>query len=208
MISFATTIALTVIALLMLGLAIRRFTQRKLVSGGFSLISALAIGLAAFLAFSIAVQFKTYQRLTAEQAAADLAFERIAPQHYRVTLIRPGSFNPEIFELYGDEWQLDARILKWKGGANIFGLDSRYRLERLSGRYSNIEQESLSARSVHALNAETAGIDVWLLSYRFNRWLPFVDAIYGSAAYLPMRDAARFRVTVSQSGLIARELVE
>jgi Co/Zn/Cd efflux system component len=49
MISFATTIALTVIALLMLGLAIRRFTQRKLVSGGFSLISALAIGLAAFL---------------------------------------------------------------------------------------------------------------------------------------------------------------
>lgn len=208
MFPLATTIALSAIALLMLGLALRRFTRRRLLSGGISLVTAVAVALAALLTFSIAAQFKTYQRLTAEQQAADLAFERIAPQHYRVTLTRPSSYGPEVFELRGDEWQLDARILKWKGIANVFGLDSRYRLERLSGRYSDIDEESLNARTVHALNPEEPGVDVWLLSHRFDRWLPFVDTIYGSAAYLPMRDAARFRVTVSQSGLVARELSE
>ena len=38
------------------------------------------------------------------------------------------------------------------------------------------------------------------------RWLPFVDAVYGSATYMPMADGARYQVSITQSGLIARPL--
>jgi hypothetical protein len=38
--------------------------------------------------------------------------------------------------------------------------------------------------------------------------LPFVDAVFGNAVYLPMADGARYQVTLGQSGLIARPLNE
>ena len=65
-----------------------------------------------------------------------------------------------MFVLSGDEWQLDARVLKWKGWANLFGLDAQYRLERVSGRYRDIEQERTGERTVYAL-AENPGLDLW-----------------------------------------------
>ena len=37
-------------------------------------------------------------------------------------------------------------------------------------------------------------------------WLPGVDALYGSAVYVPMADGAAFAVMVTQSGLIVRPL--
>ena len=38
--------------------------------------------------------------------------------------------------------------------------------------------------------------------------MPWADALYGSAVYVPMSDGARYQVVVSQSGLVARPLNE
>ena len=110
----------------------------------------------------------------------------------------------QMFMLAGDEWQLDARVLKWKGWANLLGLDAQYRLERVSGRYRDIEQERKDERTVYALS-ENPGVDLWTLSIEYPRWLPFVDAVYGSATYLPMADGARYEVSITQSGWLANE---
>jgi hypothetical protein len=109
--------------------------------------------------------------------------------------------------LAGDEWQLDARVLKWKGWANLLGLDAQYRLERVSGRYRDIEQERTGERTVYGLS-ENPGVDLWVLSTQYPKWLPFVDAVYGSATYLPMADGARYEVKMTQSGLMARPVNE
>jgi hypothetical protein len=109
------------------------------------------------------------------------------------------------FELRGDEWQVDARVLKWRAFANLIGFDTAYRLERIGGRYSNIEDERAQPRSVYALN--TAGrVDPWELIHRYHSWVPWMDALYGSATYLPMSDGALYEINVSQSGLVARPL--
>ena len=73
----------------------------------------------------------------------------------------------QMFMLAGDEWQLDARVLKWKGWANLLGLDAQYRLERVSGRYRDIEQERNDERTVYALS-ENPGVDLWTLSTRLS----------------------------------------
>jgi hypothetical protein len=56
---------------------------------------------------------------------------------------------------------------------------------------------------VHALAPER-GLDLWGLAEAHERWLPFVDAVYGSATYMPMRDGDAYVVSLTQSGLVAR----
>jgi len=107
--------------------------------------------------------------------------------------------------LRGDEWQIDARVLKWHAFANLIGFDSAYRLERISGRYADIERERNEPHTVFALSP-TDRIDAWSLLRTWRRFVPWVDAIYGSAVYVPMSDGADYQVVVSQSGLVVRPL--
>jgi len=183
-------------------LGIRRIWRWKMLSGGIQGISgALLISLALLIA-SLAANLHSYQRLSHEKPVATLRFEQLGPQHYRAILARP-DLAGEIYQLYGDEWQLDARALKWHGFATLLGLDSGYSLERISGRYQDPAQESASPRSVHLLY-EGRGLDVWAIARRHPDWIPWVDAVYGSATYMPMAHGARYQISMTQSGLIAR----
>jgi hypothetical protein len=47
---------------------------------------------------------------------------------------------------------------------------------------------------------------LWYLAREYKQWVPWLDALYGSAAYVPMADGAAYEVKVSQSGLTARPL--
>ncbi len=110
---------------------------------------------------------------------------------------------PWFSDLRGDEWQLDARILKWHGIAFLFGFDTVYRLDRLSGRYRDIAQERTAERTVYSLG-EDRGLDLWTIVQKHGRWLPWVDAVYGSATYMPMVDRGSYNVLISTTGLLTR----
>jgi hypothetical protein len=107
------------------------------------------------------------------------------------------------FQLRGDEWQIDARVLKWRPMGSLLGLDTLYRLERLSGRYGDVASERSETRTVHDL-AQDPGFDLWALTRRYQSYLPLADALYGSAAFVPMAEGAEYAVTVSTSGLVVR----
>jgi hypothetical protein len=82
-------------------------------------------------------------------------------------------------------------------------MDSLVRLERIAGRYKDVEQERNGRRSVYPLQ-NRAPLDYWRLAHDHPRWMPWVDAVYGNATYMPMGDGARFVVTATQSGLVSR----
>ena len=166
-----------------------------------ALASVAILAIAACIGL-VAENLVTYQRLTHETPAVKVAFRQTAPRLFNAVLTYPDG-RMQRFTLAGDEWQLDARVLKWKPVANILGFDTGYRLERLSGRYSDVASERTEPHTVHGLTPD-AIIDVWNLAQRRSAWLPAVDAYYGSATYLPMADGAKFAVSVSQSGLVAR----
>jgi hypothetical protein len=167
-------------------------------------MSAIVLGGGAVV-FVVAINLYTYSRLTYEAPIADLIFKATGPQRFQVTLIRAPSGDMQVFAVTGDEWQLDARVLKWRGWATLLGLDTQYRLERLSGRYLDIDHERTGPRSVFRLS-DNPKIDILAWSIDHPRWVPFVDSVYGSATYLPMADGARYRVTLSQSGMLARPM--
>ena len=164
------------------------------------LLAAVAVGSVAAV---VAMNLRTYARLTYEQPVLFIEFESLAPQRFAATVTRATRTEPQRFELAGDEWQVDARVLKWSGVANVLGLDAYYRLERINGRYSDIEQERTAARSVYSLHEDTR-FDLWAFARSHPSWVPFLDGFYGTAAFLPMASGARFEVTLSQTGLVAR----
>jgi hypothetical protein len=205
--SDAIAAVVAIFGLLLVALACQRLArQRYLAAGGSALTGLLLLAIAAAI-FVVSLNLHTYARLTHEEPVAQIVFEARGPQHFAATLTKVPSGDMKVFMLAGDEWQLDARVLKWKGWANLLGLDAQYRLERVSGRYRDLEQEKSAERTVYGLS-ENPGADLWVLSTQYPKWLPFVDAVYGSATYLPMADGARYEVKMTQSGLIARPVNE
>ncbi|MET0988117.1 MAG: hypothetical protein ABW034_22190 [Steroidobacteraceae bacterium] len=201
--SDALALILGIFGLVSLALACQRLIRGRFFAAGGTALLALLLLAAGALLFVVSLNLHTYARLTHEEPVAELVFELAAPQRYRVTLTGVPSGDMQTLVLAGDEWQLDARVLKWQGWANVLGLDAQYRLERISGRYRNIEQERHDTRTVYELS-ENPGIDVWDLRQKYPQWLKFVDAVYGSATYMPMADGARYEVSMTQTGLIAR----
>jgi hypothetical protein len=190
------------VGLLLVGMGIRRILGRYKLSGGFNLVLGLVLVAGAVSSIGIIANLYTYHQLTAEQPVGSLSFEKFAPQEFIATLDTDAG-TPRQFTVFGDECQIDARILKWHYFANLIGFDSIYRLDRISGRYRDVAAEKTGKRSVYAL-AEDTGIEIWLLINRFDDFIPWLDAVYGNAVYLPMQPGAAYQITITDSGLIAR----
>jgi hypothetical protein len=197
-------VVLALVDILFLFAAVRRLRRRKILGAVLNGTAALVLILLSVCAGLIGANLRTYQRLSFEQPAGELQFTRTGEREFNGVLTYPSGERAN-FALRGDEWQVDARVLKWRAFANVIGFDSSYRLERIGGRYTRIEDERAQARTVYALNPPQL-IDPWDLAHRYRSWVPWLDALYGSATFLPMADGALYEIKVSQSGLIARPL--
>ena len=109
------------------------------------------------------------------------------------------------FTLNGDQLYVDARILKWHPWANLLGLHTAYELDRIAGRYEQIEDERSRPRSIYSLAGERP-VDIFSLRQRYAWLAPLLDAEYGSATFMSVRRPARYAVTVSTTGLLIREI--
>jgi hypothetical protein len=200
----APIILFALVGILCLFAAVRRIRRRRVFGGMLIGATALVLILLSAVAALIAANLLTYQRLSFEQPAGELQLTRTGDREFNAVLTYPSGEHAN-FALRGDEWQIDARVLKWHAFANLVGFDSAYRLDRIGGRYTRLEDERSQPRSVYSLN-QPQRIDLWDLVHRYHSWVPWMDALYGSATFLPMADGALYEIKVSQSGLVARPL--
>jgi len=183
--------------------SLSRLRQKRLLSAGIYCSFSSVLLVLAIVMIALSMNLYTYQRINHEQDVAEILFKQSGPQHYSATIYFEDEGQSKEYIIKGDEWQLDARIIKWKPPVYLAGLDSLYRLERISGRYRDVEEEKTENRTVYSLS-ENQGLDIWSITKTYPSWVPWVDAYYGSATYLPMKDGARFKITLSQTGLLAR----
>lgn len=163
----------------------------------------LVFVLLAFLLCGLGLALRSYSLLSAEAPVASVQSRQLGPQWFGVRLDFPDGTHRS-GELRGDEWQLDARVIKWAPRAVALGAQPLFRVDRLSGRYRDAAQARSAAPSIVALDADSI-VDLWQLKQRFPRWLPWIDADYGSAAFLPLVDGGSYSVTISPlGGLVAR----
>lgn len=187
--------------LVLTGLALRR---RRVFGTLVSLLLALMVLSWAGLLGAVGIGVQGYRALTHEELAAVVITEPLGPQRFEARFVFPDG-RSERYEIVGDELYVDAQILKWKPVANLLGLHTVYRLDRVAGRYADIQQERHAPRSVHAL-AEDGPVDLFRLRRKYELLSPLVDAEYGSASYVTAERPQRFQVRVTTSGLLIRNM--
>ena len=174
--------------------------------GSFTLRTVLGLtllslgGLAGMIAFGI----QGYQTLTREEVAAQISVFPLAPQRFAATFRFPDG-RVANFIIAGDEIYVDAHILKWQPLANLLGLHTAYELDRVAGRYRDIEQERTAERTIHSLSQDKL-VNLFGLRQRHTFLAILLDAKYGSATFVPVIQPAELELRISNTGLLMREV--
>ena len=192
------------IALLFLIYAVRSVRHGRLLGGVVHGLLALGVVLIGIAALVVASSLREYQRLVSEERIGVLHLSRVAYHQFNGVFTNTAGDTTD-FLLRGDEWQVDAKVLKWPGLAVLAGFSTGYRLDRISGRYTNIDDERKLPRTVYAFYPPQE-VDLWDFIDQHRAWIPWVDAFYGSATFLPMADGADYEISITPTGLIARPL--
>ncbi|WP_277374804.1 hypothetical protein [Pseudomonas sp. AA-38] len=163
----------------------------------------------AFLALAtlvglVAYDLYSYSPLPDDKPLVTLSFKADGPQRYSVTLLEGGRERKVTLE--GDMWQLDGRLIRWKGIAALIGLQPGYRLERLSGRFLAIEQQALAQHGRVQLAQSLYGIDLWRWLRLNQRDLFLFEPQALRVTYLPIAADATYSVRLTPTGLLAEPM--
>lgn len=152
----------------------------------------------------IAYDVHHYRPLPEAGPVATLTFNADGPQRYDVRLVQGNDERRVTLE--GDLWQLDMRILRWKGLADLIGLEPGYRLDRLSGRYLAVEQQGQARHALVSLSESPAGLDFWRWLRLSGRDLYLVDSEARRVNYMPVAAGAVFQVSLAPTGLMVQPM--
>lgn len=151
----------------------------------------------AILAF-VLVDIWTYQQSQAATPVATVSIYELDPQLFDVTLVDPEG-TEQRYQVRGDQWQLDIRLMSWIGPVTQLGAAPMYRFDRLLGRYLSLEQERTGERTVYGLSRSEL-VDSWAFLKTKDWWL---SADYGSAVFMPLVNGAVYSVFVTSDGVRA-----
>jgi hypothetical protein len=157
-------------------------------------VSIISLILNAILALLLEV---TYTTLTKESIVATIQFDKIPdqPKVYIAHLYFENGTTIGDYTIYGDQWRMDVGFIKMKYWANIFGIDSKYTLNRFEGRYKNIHDENNKKHKAYLLESHNI-IDTFSF---------LIDTQYGSSVYQDIKINTKYTVLKSQTGLMIRE---
>jgi hypothetical protein len=160
----------------------------------------------------LALNTQTFARLSHENDVANVAVKSLNPAQntWRITIQRLDVPNTvQVCDIQGDEWDISARVQKWKPWANVLGLDTTYALDQITNRYFNAGRGNGKPITACDLKGPQPAVD----QYVPNAWLNWLvgesyteQRHFGSAAYMPNADGAVYKVTMTQSGLNAEPI--
>jgi hypothetical protein len=184
--------------------AVSAVRKRRFMGSTFGLVVTLLFLALSALFATISIATQGYRALTHEEVAATVVVNRLSPTRFSARFtFADGS--EQAFTLAGDEFYVDAHILKWKPLVNVLGMHTAYELDRVAGRYIRVEDEQSLRRTVYPL-AEEKPMDMYDLRSRFPLFKPLLDTEYGSATFIAVEERATFEVRVSTTGLLIRRV--
>jgi len=191
------------LGLIFLIMAIGALKKRKLFGTAMNFVTALLILSLSALFGTISIALQGYQALTREELAAIVKVQPVGEQKFIARFTMPAG-SEKVFSIAGDQLYVDAHILKWNPLANIFGLHTSYELDRVAGRYENLDDEKKKVHTVYSLSKDRP-LDIFKLRHRYAILKPLLDTEYGSATFIYTKSTEEFRVMVSTTGLLIRK---
>lgn len=193
---------LGLIGLVMVLAGLRALWQSRILGFTSRVLVGLVLLIAGLLGGAIAIGVQGYRALAREELVARIAITPVAGQRFEARFNFPDG-REQTYQLAGDEIYVDARILKWTPLANMIGLHTMWELDRVAGRYRNIDQEQSETRTVYSIGT-TQAVDLFELRRRVAALAPLFDAEYGSASFAPAAQQAELELYVSTTGLLLR----
>ncbi|MEO8835271.1 MAG: hypothetical protein ABI364_00875 [Caldimonas sp.] len=124
---------LAIVGLLLGGAAFSALVRARLLSFTFRAIFSLLFLFSGVMLGVVALGVQGMQALTQEETAARIRIVPTAPQRFEATVAFADG-RTETYDIAGDDVYIDGHIVKWTPLANMLGLHTSYRLDRISGR--------------------------------------------------------------------------
>jgi hypothetical protein len=210
----AAPVAVTVIGVLILLRGFGHIARGSHGKAGAHLAVGAPLSAMGFAIAVLALNTQTFARLSHENAVANVAVKSLnqADNTWRITIQRLDVPNTiQVCDVQGDEWEISARVQKWKPWANVLGLDATFTLDQVSNKYFTAARGNGKPITSCDLKGPQPSVDryvpqswlVWLAGQSYTE-----ERRFGSAAYMPLADGAVYKVVMTQSGLNAEPVNE
>lgn len=170
-------------------------------------IVGLVFGALAALSLGLAVALRSFEAFAGSRPVGRVSCRWVGENTFDLQWTALQDGRPQesrTFRLKGDQWSVSGGIVKWHPWLTALGVPSYQKVTRLSGRYASIQQETAQPPTAVELNG---GVDRWWKwLYRLDPYLPFVEAVYGSAAFLSVNPALDSQVEATPSGYLIRHV--
>ena len=199
----AIIIAIAIPGVILFLLGIQRIFRHKVLSGIIEGIAGSLLLLIAGFTAMLSVNLNSYDRTINEQIAvkvwfreANIASEGMAKVYFQKDDI-------SVFDRPLEAWQLDIRILEWRGLPALIGINNLCRLQRFSNCYwdANFNKYAVPYSTYNSPKGEE-GLDLWTIAKKHPRWIPWVKATYGSTEFMPTVKGAFYDITLDSTGLL------
>jgi hypothetical protein len=175
----------------------------RVVFGGMALAGAAIFGL-------IGLNLQTYAQLTKERLAGQVVLTKAAGADEftytaSVDLADGGKLRgaPVDFEVKGEQLRIEGPVLKWKGWANVLGLDSVFRVDHVEGVYVDTDCQNRFYAGRQDLNEKGGPADQFnSIRSLGESWklVNAVDVLYIDGPRVPMADGAVYNIKATQAG--------
>ena len=169
------------------------------------LLVAMGSAAVAVVCSSLLMLLQAFHAFTGETLVATVTTQRTAPQEFILTY-HPAEWVQEMpgqaMSLRGDQWAISGGLVKWHPWLTSLGLASYHKPLRISGQFSQLDQQRAQPPTVQALAPGTDWF--WEALYRAAPYLPWVEAVYGSAASVYVEPDAVQEVYVTPTGYLIK----
>lgn len=196
-------------ALMLFGGIARVFRARfasglfRVLFGGLTLAGAAIFGL-------IGLNLQTYAQLTKERLAGQVVLTKPAgadafTYNAAVDLADNGKLRgaPVNFEVKGEHFRIEGPVLKWKGWANVLGMDSVFRVDHIEGVYVDTDCQNRFYAGRQDLAEKGGEQDQFrTISNLGESWklVNAADVLYIDGPRVPMGDGAVYNIKATQAG--------
>lgn len=159
-------------------------------------------GLAGVLACT-ALFLHAFRAFSHETLVARVTTRQVAPERFELTYTpaEAGQAARRV-RLAGNQWSVSGGVVTWHPLLRIAGMKTYHRPLRLAGQFSDLERQRSRLPTAEALDP---AIDrFWEALYWMDPRLPFVDAVYGSAAYVYVEPDVTHEIYVTTSGYMIK----
>ena len=178
------------------------------------LVSAVLVTVVGMLLAALLVIVQAFEAFSGETLVARVTTARVAPTEFELTYAPVASplasasagVAAQTVRLAGDQWAISGGIVKWHPWLTALGLNSYHKPTRLSGQFSRLEAQRRRPPTVAALSPALDRF--WEALYRAQPYLPCIEAVYGSSAYVYVEPDMVQEVYVTPSGYLIKKRVK